>query len=78
MRVAPVDILLIVIYCAFVLAIGFRLWRQMVGSAEFRPQRELVLGRFHDRVRPRRHRPGSTPSQVTNHKSQIRNDVTHA
>jgi SSS family solute:Na+ symporter len=35
MHVAPVDILLIVIYCAFVLAIGFRLRRQMVGSAEF-------------------------------------------
>jgi solute:Na+ symporter, SSS family len=35
MHVAPIDILLIVIYCAFVLAIGFRLRRQMVGSAEF-------------------------------------------
>jgi len=35
MHVAPVDILLIVIYCAFVLAIGFRLRRQMVGSSEF-------------------------------------------
>jgi SSS family solute:Na+ symporter len=35
MHVAPVDILFIVIYCAFVLAIGFRLRRQMVGSAEF-------------------------------------------
>ena len=35
MNVAPVDILLIVIYCAFVLAIGFRLRRQMVGSTEF-------------------------------------------
>ena len=35
MNVAPVDILLIVIYCAFVLAIGFRLRRRMVGSAEF-------------------------------------------
>ena len=35
MNVAPVDILLIVIYCAFVLAIGFRLRRQMVGSSEF-------------------------------------------
>jgi hypothetical protein len=43
MHVAPVDILLIVIYCAFVLAIGFRLRRQMVGSAEFRPQRELQV-----------------------------------
>ena len=35
MRLASVDILLIVIYCAFVLAIGFLLRRQMVGSAEF-------------------------------------------
>jgi solute:Na+ symporter, SSS family len=35
MHVAPIDILLIDIYCAFVLAIGFRLRRQMVGSAEF-------------------------------------------
>ncbi|MET0215469.1 MAG: sodium:solute symporter family protein [Vicinamibacterales bacterium] len=35
MHVAPVDIVLIVIYCASVLAIGFRLRRQMVGSAEF-------------------------------------------
>jgi solute:Na+ symporter, SSS family len=40
MHVAPIDILLIVIYCAFVLAIGFRLRRQMVGSAEF-----LMAGR---------------------------------
>jgi SSS family solute:Na+ symporter len=35
MYVAPVDILLIAIYCGFVLAIGFHLRRQMVGSAEF-------------------------------------------
>jgi SSS family solute:Na+ symporter len=35
MHVSPVDILLIVIYCGFVLTIGFRLRRQMVGSAEF-------------------------------------------
>jgi len=35
MHVAPVDILLIAIYCGFVLAIGFHLRRQMVGSAEF-------------------------------------------
>ena len=35
MHVASVDILLIVIYCGFVLAIGFLLRRQMVGSTEF-------------------------------------------
>ena len=35
MHLAPVDILLIVIYCAFVLAIGFLLRRQVVDSAEF-------------------------------------------
>src|SRR5258706_3253889 len=35
MHLASIDIVLIVIYCAFVLAIGFRLRRQMVGSAEF-------------------------------------------
>ena len=35
MHLASIDILLIVIYCAFVLAIGFLLRRQMVGSAEF-------------------------------------------
>ena len=35
MHLASIDIVLIVIYCAFVLAIGFRLRRQMVGSVEF-------------------------------------------
>ena len=35
MHLASVDILLIVIYCGFVLAIGFLLRRQMVGSTEF-------------------------------------------
>ena len=35
MHLAPIDILLIVIYGAFVLAIGFHLRRQMVDSAEF-------------------------------------------
>ena len=35
MHLAPVDILLIVIYCAFVLAIGFLLRRQVVDSAGF-------------------------------------------
>ena len=35
MKLAWIDILLIAIYCAFVLAIGFLLRRQMVGSAEF-------------------------------------------
>jgi SSS family solute:Na+ symporter len=34
-HLASVDILLIVIYCGFVLAIGFLLRRQMVGSTEF-------------------------------------------
>jgi hypothetical protein len=32
MKLAWIDVLLIAIYCAFVLAIGFRLRRQMVGS----------------------------------------------
>ena len=40
MHLASIDILLIAIYCAFVLAIGFLLRRQMVGSAEF-----LMAGR---------------------------------
>jgi solute:Na+ symporter, SSS family len=35
MKLAWIDIVLIAIYCAFVLGIGFRLRRQMVGSAEF-------------------------------------------
>src|SRR5258705_11072872 len=35
MHLASIDIVLIVIYCAFVLAIGVRLRRQMVGTAEF-------------------------------------------
>jgi len=35
MHLASIDILLIVIYGGFVLAIGFRLRRQMVGSTEF-------------------------------------------
>ena len=35
MKLAWIDIVLIAIYCAFVLAIGFRLRRQMVGAAEF-------------------------------------------
>jgi SSS family solute:Na+ symporter len=35
MHLASIDIVLIVIDCAFVLAIGFLLRRQMVGSAEF-------------------------------------------
>jgi solute:Na+ symporter, SSS family len=35
MHLASIDILLIVIYCAFVLAIGFLLRRQVVDSAEF-------------------------------------------
>ncbi len=34
MKLASIDVLLIAIYCAFVLWIGFRLRRQMVGSAE--------------------------------------------
>jgi hypothetical protein len=34
-HVASIDLVLIAIYCAFVLAIGFLLRRQMVGSAEF-------------------------------------------
>ena len=35
MKLASIDIVLIAIYCAFVLAIGVRLRRQMVGTAEF-------------------------------------------
>src|SRR4029079_14518289 len=35
MHLAPIDLLLIAIYGAFVLAIGFLLRRQMTGSAEF-------------------------------------------
>lgn len=35
MRLAPVDVLLIVIYGAFVLAIGFLLRRQVRGTSEF-------------------------------------------
>lgn len=35
MHLAPIDILLIVIYVAFVLGIGFLLRRQMVGTSEF-------------------------------------------
>lgn len=35
MNLAAIDIVLIVIYGAFVLAIGFLLRRQIVGSAEF-------------------------------------------
>src|SRR6476469_3541253 len=35
MKLATIDVVLIVIYCAFVLGIGFRLRRQIVGSAEF-------------------------------------------
>src|SRR5258705_360886 len=35
MHLASIDIVLIVIYCAFVLAIGFLLRRQVVSSAEF-------------------------------------------
>jgi SSS family solute:Na+ symporter len=35
MHLAPIDVVLIVIYAAFVLVIGFLLRRQMVGTAEF-------------------------------------------
>ena len=35
MHLAPVDILLIVIYGAFVLAVGFLLRREVTGSVEF-------------------------------------------
>src|SRR6186997_1941490 len=35
MHLAPIDVVLIVIYAAFVLGIGFLLRRQMVGTSEF-------------------------------------------